>query len=36
VAEYQAAIESGNTKLRAEIFAKHKDAIRAHRAKQNQ
>jgi ATP-dependent Clp endopeptidase proteolytic subunit ClpP len=35
VALYLAAVESGDTKLRSEIFAKHKDAIMAHRAKLN-
>lgn len=36
VALYLAAVESGDAKLRAEIFATHKEAIMAHRAKLNQ
>jgi ATP-dependent Clp endopeptidase proteolytic subunit ClpP len=36
VAQYIAAVESGDAKLRSEIFEKHKAAIMAHRAKLNQ
>jgi chromosome segregation ATPase len=36
VAAYIAAVESGDSKLRAEIFEKHKAAIMAYRSKLNQ